>query len=472
MRPIALIPFLLASGTALAEGTEQLGVQTVQDGSIIFVDILNSSSEVFTYEGLGRVQVNGPDGSDLGLFSSGEVVVPTAGDGAYQVEFLAWQTEGWDITVEGALSGLGRVHAYEWNLDAQEYTEDVAFDGSFFALVQAGGPEHTNTIEMQAEGLAGYQWRMAANSAGVEGADGRSQADLESSYVPEYPIYLQPPEIATHTVQEPVAGELTLIGGTLECDSLAPGETTGTFIFESDVEGSYHIVCDLDDDGDFDMSSDDDLTLSGEAVVGENTHEWDGSDNGGAWVGPGAYDCQLTITVGEFHYVADDIETSFSGIRMFQVDSSGIRSPLNMFWNDTAVQDRALDMPNGEKGLVTSGSDGMSSGPYSDSFSPNRNARSWGAFQEAGKGNVSLLDTYVWLAESTSGKIDVNVIDPDLDTDGDGISDIEELCELGTDPYEVAGYFRGGCTTAPKAVAPAAALLAFMGLIGLRRRED
>ena len=147
------------------------------------------------------------------------------------------------------------------------------------------------------------------------------------------------------------------------------------------------------------------------------------------------------------------------------------RAPLAMFWNDEAVQDKANPMPNGEEGLMTSGPDGISSVPYSDATSPNRNARSWGSFEESGNGNVSLLDTYVWLAATSSGKVDVSIIDPSLDSDGDGISDIDELCVDGTDPYEVAGYFKGGCSTVSPRSTGAAFLLGLLGLVGLRRRR-
>ena len=472
MSRIILLPLsLLLPATALAEGSTELGVQALEDGSVVYVDIIDDSSETVSYLGQGRIQVTGPSGADLGLYASGDTWVPSKGPGVYQVEFLAAQDEAWDLTVNGAGAGLGRVFAYEWRLDAGDYSEDRAFNGSFYVLVEAGGPDFTNVIEMNASGLAGYQWTMVANGTGVDGADGRSLSSIEGDVSPVDPIYLNPPEVAKHDLREPQVGELTLVGGVTECSALAPGSTTGTFTFDSDVDGSFRITCDLDGDGTYDISSDDDLTISGEAVAGTNVVEWDGTDNGGSNAQPGKYDCIVTVTVGEFHFVADDIETSFDGLRMFKVDRDLNRAPLAMFWNDEAVQDKANPMPNGEKGLMTSGPDGISSGAYSDATSPNRNARSWGSFEESGKGNVSLLDTFVWLAATSSGKVDVSIIDPTLDTDGDGISDIDELCVDGTDPYEVAGYFKGGCSTAPARSTGVAFLLGLLGLVGLRRRR-
>lgn len=472
--PAALLLASLLPGAALAEGSAELGIQTLEAQTTVYVDILDSSVETISYLGLGAVDVRGPDGSELGTYFPGEVVVPTAGDGAYEFFFRGWQTELWDLTVNDSVSDaeLGRVFSYQWRLDAQDYAEPFAFTGSFYILVEAGGPEFTNTIEMRAKGLGGYQWEMVANRTGVVGANGRSRGSIEGDVLPEYRIYLNPPAIAAYDLREPQISALTLVGGPTECSALAPGATTGTFSFDADVDGSYRIVCDLDQDGDFDPTSDDDLSLSGLAEAGTNELEWDGTDNAGNPVPPGDYDCEATLTVGEFHFVANDIETAFEGLRMFKVDQDLNRSPLAMYWNDSEVQHRANTMPNGEKGLESSGPDGLSSGAYSDATTPNRNARSWGSFEESGKGNVSLLDTYVWLADTVSGSIEVAIIDADLDSDGDGVSDIDELCVDGTDPYEVAGYFKGGCSSVPARGmgGGGAVLLGLLGLAGLRRR--
>ena len=141
------------------------------------------------------------------------------------------------------------------------------------------------------------------------------------------------------------------------------------------------------------------------------------------------------MNVGEFHYVGRDIETSYPGLRIFQVNSDSSRTGLAMYWNDTLVQGAATTMQNGALGLaVSEGS--VTSGLYTSAASANNNARSWGDFSGAGKGNVSFLDTYVWIDSEVSTTISVSATD-DTDTDGDGLSDHTEECLIGSDPLNV-----------------------------------
>ena len=55
-------------------------------------------------------------------------------------------------------------------------------------------------------------------------------------------------------------------------------------------------------------------------------------------VDPGSYQCEVILTVGEFHYVAADVETSYEGFRLFSLDSSLQQTGLDMYWNDAEVQ--------------------------------------------------------------------------------------------------------------------------------------
>ncbi|HND33976.1 MAG TPA: FlgD immunoglobulin-like domain containing protein, partial [Myxococcota bacterium] len=141
-----------------------------------------------------------------------------------------------------------------------------------------------------------------------------------------------------------------------------------------------------------DITSDDDVHLQADVTAGSNSITWDGTDNLGNDVPPGSYSCQALITVGEFHYVAWDVETSYDGFRLFLLDSAGTRTGLDMFWNDSAVQSSEVTMANGQRGLESSGASGVNSGTYPGTASANVNARSWGAFQSTSKGNDAFLD--------------------------------------------------------------------------------
>ncbi len=160
---------------------------------------------------------------------------------------------------------------------------------------------------------------------------------------------------------------------------------------------------------------------------------WDGMHNGNP-VATGTYNCKVQVNVGEFHYVGRDIETSYPGMRLFEVLADGSRQGLYMIWNDTLVQNNALTMLNGQVGLETSGANGIFSGLDSDTTDPNVNARSWGKFIGAGKGNVAYLDTYIWLDSEDSSLITIQSVDGLADGDNDGLSDFDEDCTYGSDP--------------------------------------
>ena len=72
-------------------------------------------------------------------------------------------------------------------------------------------------------------------------------------------------------------------------------------------------------------------------------------------------------------------------------------------------------------------------GSYTASVSANSNGRSWGGFTSSSKGNNNYLDTYTFTASDQSSAFSIEVVDPELDTDGDGLPDLDEECDYGTD---------------------------------------
>lgn len=441
---LPLIMALCFYGTAFAEGTDQLALtQALRAGTRLFVDVAEPEVSSIAWTGVGAVRVRSPGGVDLGTLNSGESLSTAGQDaGAFGVEILQGQVVGvrWDVALLGAGSSEGHLFSYDWRFNAGAFAEERATDGSFFALVPGGAPGQTAVIELKLDGLAGYVYNINANSVGIAGPNGGRSAPMYGHTTEaEYPIYLAPPARATYSRSTPQVWGLDYIGGVSEsvlggsidpCEDVVPGQSFGRFQFLSTVEGTYHLLCDLDGDGLFSGTGDDFLAV-GEASTGVNTFLWDGSHQGAA-IALGTYECRVQINVGEFHYVGSDIETSYPGMRLFEVFADGSRRGLAMHWNDSAVQSAALTMPNGEVGLERG--DGLASGAYAAATVPNGNARSWGAFVSTGKGNVNYLDTYVWLASSDSATITLRAVDGSLDSDGDGLTDFEERCAYGTDP--------------------------------------
>lgn len=436
----------LASSQAYAEGSDQLNTtQALRANTQLYVDVV-ASNESIAWTGVGQLLVSAPDGTEITRLSSGESVALTGRTpGAYGVRVLTGQVVGvrWDIAVGGSSPEEGRLHSYDWRFNAGSFSETRSTNASFYAVLPGGRDSDTAVIELKLDGLAGYVYNINANARGVDGPDaGRSVAMYGHTVTPEYPIYLSPPASATYSSLTPNVYGLDYIGGVSvdvdgnaidPCQEFAPGESFGRFQFDSDVNGSFHLQCDLNRDGVFDASDDTDFLALGDATIGTNTYLWNGEHNG-APVAFGEYACRVRVNVGEFHYVGADIETSYAGMRMFEVSADGSRRGLDMFWNDAGVQGSAQRMPSGEVGLESSGTVGLSSGDYEVAAAANVNARSWGAFNSAGKGNVNYLDTYVWLSSTVSSELQLRATDPSTDTDGDGLSDFEERCALGTDP--------------------------------------
>ena len=462
---VALL-FMALPSSVLAEGYTELMGQPVAAETTLYIDIFDSRAESIIFEGYGDIRVTDPDGYQIGTFGSGEQIdLPADTPGAYQIELVYPQENDWDISVVGSTQPGGRLFSYLWDLDTGTWGQEGGFDGSFYALVPGGSPTNDGVIEIKFEGLSGRKWQMSSNSTGVDGPDaGRSVTMTNQTYQPEYPIYLNPPAKSVYDVAEPSAtGVLSFQANDNICGGLASGyaDSNGTFTFEADLEASYHIVCDLNGDGVFDLTSNDDLALTGATVMGTNEVEWDGLDNAGQPIPAGDYDCRVTVSVGEVHFVASDVETSYPGMRMFELGGLDQRLGLPMIWNDYLVQDLAQGMPNGDVGLVSPGPDGLDPGNYDEAADPNGNARAWGNFDEEGKGNYTYLDTFVWLRSSTSANMQIEILDGYTDLNHDGYPD---TC------WEA--YLRGGCNSG------GALMLGWLGLaaaggmsLGRRRRK-
>lgn len=429
--------FLFSPAVGFAEGSAELGTsQQLQAATPLSVDILQAG-EVISWQGRGRLTVSDPTGTQVATLNNGNDYTTTT-SGEFGLELNRLQDNAWDVEVTN--SGTvqdGRLFSRQWQIDAQSFSNTT--DASFFAVVPAGSSSDTAVVEIDFEGLAGYEFSIIANSQGVDGADARSVPVSGNTISIEYPMYLNPPARASYSVVSPTLTNFGFDGGQ-SCNQVIPSVSTGDFEFDTNVEGNYRITCDLNDDGIFDYTSDDDVTLVGTATPGTNTATWSGVDNTGAAVPEGIYDCRILVTVGEFHYVGVDIETSYPGFRLFSLDSSLTATGLDMYWNDEAIQSGAIPMPNFDTSAESSGLSGVNSGDPSDPVdphgqsNPNGNARAWGNFLSNSKGNETYVDTYTFLASAQSTAIQVETTDGTDNSDTDALTDYEEACVVGSNP--------------------------------------
>jgi len=437
---------LLVAGSAWAEGSEQLGAdQGLLARTVLQVDILDAASETITWTGTGSVRIATPAGHFDGTLRNGETYAPSS-SGTYALTLERDQSSwGWDVTVDGATGGEGRLWSTLWSLDAFDNSELYATDASLYAVLDGGKDTAQPVVEIALEGFSGGAYDIAANHLGIDDAHGRSMANPPAGSVQvTVPLYLNPPSEASYDHQTPSLGEVAFYGGSAwetpstPCSEFAPGEGhEALFELESDASGIAHVVCDLDGDGVFDPTSDQDLHLLQEVEAGSEVLPWKGRDHDNRQVADGRFDCQVFVAVGELHLVPFDVETSFEGLRLWQLDEGGSRTGLPMFWNDDDVQSSAVVMDDGTRSARSSGPEGLASGDPSDAARAGGNARAWGNWGDGGKGDRAVLDTYTWLEASEVATVEVKVLSREVDTDGDGLRDIEETCQLGTDEHLV-----------------------------------
>ncbi|HKU44607.1 MAG TPA: hypothetical protein VJR89_40885, partial [Polyangiales bacterium] len=453
---------LASSNTVVAEGSADLDAADTLPGSAndqaltqtttLYVD-LNGTTEQICWRGNGSLQIYQPNGTTAvgAAIANNNCRDGVNGvDGAYVVDMLSDQNIGteWDIrvcdkTVTGANcrtvdanEKLGRLWSYNWIFEENtSFAENRSNNGSVYALVSGGGPNRDAVIEMQMRGVSGAQYSLKANTIGPQQTDntrvGRSVPEAGHKVIPTVPLYLNLPAKAQLNWLPPEITSVTLMSS---CGGrVLQGGTPGTISFNGNVTGQYVLICDVDKNSVYDFAASTDFSSFGDAVVGANTVNWNGTTNAGGNASPGQYQCVVRLNVGEFHYDAEDIETSYPGIRMFRVEQDRTtRTGIPMFWDDSGVTADGENMPNSQASPNASPALGLAPGAYSDAASaffymggdtsmPVGNARAWGNYDADGKGNNAFLDQFASADSVQSTPFSVTVLGSMADADSDGL---------------------------------------------------
>ncbi len=330
-----------------------------------------------------------------------------------------------DITVTSDLSvkpdptkADGRLFAKVWRFNAGSFAVTESTDADFFALVPGGVPGTNYVWKLDLNNFAGFVYNIAANQIGVDAPNsGLSTEEDNNSYSPLYDVYLGYPGITLpEPSSPPTASNIRFIDDSGIDSSISPGSTPGIqdagfFEFDSDVASSYSIAIDVNLDGQFGAG---DVFLCGAAVVGLNSVPWDGKDHFGQVLPEGEYPVQLSLRLGEYHFIAEDAETSGGsqdGLTIFRAMSPTTLVDTEVFWDDFTLLGGTTTLPNGA----------LSSTP--------QGKHSWGDFTSGGFGNETFIDTYVY-GLSTSASLTVIVDDDDTgdpDSDGDGVPNSADL---------------------------------------------
>ncbi|MEL7447874.1 MAG: OmpA family protein [Pseudomonadota bacterium] len=313
----------------------------------------------------------------------------------------------------------GRLWAYSWNFNAGTFSETEATDADFFALVPGGRPD-TNFIWMlDLNNFAGFGYNIVANDIGVDAPNSGYSTPLAGNTATyKYSVYTGVPAIADDTPNAPpVITGFRFIDDEGVDSGISPTSSigvqdSGTFEFNSDVSGTYAIFIDIDRDGSFGDAGD--VLLLAAAVPGLNSVPWDGTDADGNPLPAETYNAQLSVRMGEYHFVANDAETSGGpiqdGLTIFLSDRLGNTTPTQVYWDDVT--------------LLGGGAGGTSTVPDGELSGTPAGSHTWGDFTSTGFGNARFIDTYVYGLTSTATAQGTVTVDDTLITGVDGTAGI------------------------------------------------
>ena len=288
----------------------------------------------------------------------------------------------------------GQVWATSWAFNAgNTFAPSGAYDADLYIRTPGGRPGTGFVWQLDLNKFAPQRHEIIANGIGLDAPNSRGSAPGSSgaTYTKNYPIYLSPPNLTSLVAPilpepaPPSISNLRFIDNAGEDNTISPTSTTGVqdlgfFRFNSDIAGTYKITIDTNQDGVFGTG---DRVLFGSATSGANAVVWDGKGDNNAVLNPGSYPAQVTVGLGEYHFVTFDAETSGGGtndgLSIWKWNGSS-RSAISNFWDDTKITS-----PAGATRNLVGGLSGTPAGTHT-----------WGNFAAGSIGDTNYLDTWVF----------------------------------------------------------------------------
>ena len=330
--------------------------------------------------------------------------VTTAADGigAYEIRLdniNGGQLSRFDISITAdaqtdpdPTAAAGRLWALQWGFNAGSYEEQAATDADYFPLVPGGRPGTNYVWKLDLNKFAGYVYVLRANDLGVDAPNsGYSVPTSGNSVTPKFPIYLNYPLVAhPRPTDPPVIDGFRFIDSDGQDHAISPGVTagvqdSGVFEFTADTDGTYSIIIDSNLDGQF--GAGDKLLLGNVTAGGLQQVPWDGTGPDGNTLPVGNYPARLQLRLGEYHFIAEDAETSggnVDGLTIYLANSDGSVQDTRVYWDDATFLGGGTTLPDGA----------LSSTPAGH--------HTWGDFTGDSIGNLAFIDTYVYGLTSAS----------------------------------------------------------------------
>ncbi len=373
-----------------------------------------------------------------------EFAVPSAGVYAIQLENDSTNYDRWDFSVvDGgspndpvdATAEVGNVFSYHWIFDTDSFDIAAGATGRMFILVPGGFPNTNYVWALDLQEFSGNVYDILANDLGLDAPlSGISAPVSGNSVTDKYPVYLTYPTAANPSpapTQFPALTDTLVFVDDAGNDAvISPDgdaiEETGNFEFTPDVDGTYAITIDINRDGQF--GANDRLLLGRMTANIKSVVNWDGTDASGDVVPNASYPVRLELRVGEYHFIAEDAETSGGGtnddgtgdddgLTILQATDASTVVGTQVYWDDETLLGGSSNLPDGvlSSTAVT--------GPH---------RHTWGSFNPSGIGDKTFIDTYVFgnsTQETVTAIVAAANTPPTID---DGTFNVDENSANGT----------------------------------------
>ncbi len=314
----------------------------------------------------------------------------------------------------GATGITGRVSSLSWQYSTGAYSQASSTDANYYVLTPGGSATDNYVWQLDLNDMAGNGYGISANNKGVNAPRSGYSTDVTgNTVVPQFPVYLQYPAVANPPPSTaPAVTGFRFIDSAGQDFGISPGVTvgaqdTGTFEFTTNVSNAtYAIAIDVNKNGIFGDAGD--VTLSGNAINGFNSIAWNGTNNSGVVLPLGSYQARAEVRLGEFHFIANDVETSggtSNGLTVYEATSPSTVASTQVYWDDITILGAAAG--------------GTSNTPLGATSGTSAGYHTWGTFDAGGGGfgNNRFVDTYAF-GRKTQASLFVAIVGSDAPMTG------------------------------------------------------
>ena len=342
----------------------------------------------------------------------------------------------WSVNVKNTdqVPQDGRLSSRAWKFLIEEYS---SFSRDFYILTSLGDRTNVGVVEAEVTSLQGEDIEITANTVGnlyfPNLSVAQSDADKDAGLIVQK-IYLNDPgrstiaDVKDSTVSVTTTNEIWDTCDAKYC--FADGNEDAVFQLLTDLDLVWQITCDLNDNGETNLSGYDDLLLMHQeaSITNEaednNIYRWDLKDNEEGALPEEVFTCQIDAFQGPIHFFVGGADSG--GVRLFARGEDDEPQQTLMFWNDEPLQEG-----NDYTHDVASEPRGTSSDSPSDAPSES-NSHVWGTNYS---GSDAWIDTWMATEHIMSAEIILVSLGESIapgDHDGDGVEDLNE-CEYETD---------------------------------------